>query len=172
MKDRSKLLAIVLVIVTIIILVFASIFNKKEDAGEKDIHVVKNYSNFYTVSSCLYRTITYINSNDTESLLLILTDKYKRDNNINENNVLEVFPYIEDNSTFNPKKMYYEKLTDNITKYYVFGYVEREELIENIQITKPDRLDVYFIVYLDTSKKIFSVEPYSGNIFLDGDIDE
>ena len=145
---------------------------KKEDVVKKDIRIVTNYSNFYTVNSCLYRTITYINSGDTESLLLVLTDQYKKDNNIDESNVLSIFANIENNSSFNPQKMYYENLNKNITKYYVYGYIEEDILTEDVEISNPNKKTAYFIVYLDTTKEIFSVEPYSGDIFLEGDADE
>lgn len=172
MKDKSKLIAILLAIVTIVVLILTSVFGKKDNVEKKDIRLVTNYSNFYTVSSCLYRTITYINSKDINSLLLILTDKYKKDNNINENNVLDIFPNMKDSSSFNPKKMYYETVTNDVTKYYVYGYIEKEELIENVEVNKPDRTIAYFVVYLDSAKKIFSIEPYSGEVFMDGETDE
>ena len=172
MKDKSNLLAILLVIITVVVLILTSVFGKKEDVVKKDIRIVTNYSNFYTVNSCLYRTITYINSGDTESLLLVLTDQYKKDNNIDESNVLSIFANIENNSSFNPQKMYYENLNKNITKYYVYGYIEEDILTEDVEISNPNKKTAYFIVYLDTAKEIFSVEPYSGDIFLEGDADE
>lgn len=171
MKDKSKILAIVLVIITILVVILSSIYdnNKKQ---ENDINIVTNYSNFYTVSSCIYRTMTYVESKDNNSLYLIVSDDYKKKNKIEKSNVIDLFPTLELNSTFVPKKMYYEILNDNITKYYVYGYVEKEELYEDGQINTSDKLDIYFIVYLDSNNKTFSLEPYSGEIFIGGDIDE
>ena len=172
MKDKSNLLAIVLVIITIIVVVGTMLFSKKSSDEGNDIKIVTNYSNFYTVSSCLYRTITYISNNEKENLLLVLNDSYKNKNSINEENILSAFPTIVQNSTFVAKKMYYETLGNNITKYYVYGYTELEQLFDNSLLTTQDRKEMYFIVYLDSKNKTFSVEPYSGELFMGGESNE
>lgn len=172
MKDKSKLTAIILVIITILVVVISAILKKEEKTDEFKINIVTNYSNFYTVNSCLYRTITYITSNDRESLLLILDDKYEKENNINENNILDIFGDIKENSTFVSEKMYYQKINDNIMKYYVYGYIE-ENAIADDEFTIESQKDYrYFIVYLDTNNKTFSIEPYSGEVFIGGDKNE
>ena len=166
MKDKSKIVAIILVVVTLLVVILTAIFNKKiEENKETKINIVTNYSDFYTVNSCLYRLITYISDKDQESLFLVLGDKYKKENNIEKNNVLNLFGTIEQDSTFVSKKMYYEKLNNNITKYYVYGYVEKIQMFDDEDVNKLDTKDMYFIVYIDNENKIFSIEPYSKNLF-------
>ena len=63
--------------------------------------------------------------------------------------------------------MYYQKLSTNVTKYYVYGQIE-EESYSGLGNTT----DEYFVVYLDSSNKTFSIEPYDGEIFIGGDSDE
>ena len=64
MKDKSKLTAIILVIITLIVVITSFITKDKEESKVGDINIVTNYSNFYTVDSCLYRTINMmINGN-------------------------------------------------------------------------------------------------------------
>ena len=174
MKDKSKLIAIILVIITIIVVIASYIFKDKEQETEKDINIVTNYSNFYTVDSCLYRTINYISSKDSESLLLILDDNYKEKNNIKKEKVLELFGNIDSNSTFVSKKMYYQNMNDNITKYYVYGQLKQNEIYDGDVITETPHIDMYFIVYMDKDNKTFSVEPYSNEKFasLEGDANE
>lgn len=169
MKDKSKLIAIILVVITILVVILTNIFNKDEEQKENKIEIVTNYSNFYTVDSCLYRTITYIASKDSESLLSILSDKYKKENNIDSNNILSLFSSIEEDSIFMSKKMYYEKINSNITKFYVYGQVEKNQILDDELTLKNSYIDQYFIVYLDTTNKTFSVEPYDGNIFIGGE---
>ena len=158
MKDKSKLVAIILVIVTVLVL--TAIFNKVEENKETKINIVTNYSNFYTVNSCLYRMVTYIYEKDQESLLLILNDKYKEENNIDENNVLNFFDSIEEDSTFVSKKMYYQNINKNITKYYVHGYIEKNQIFDYDLTNKLEIKDVYYIVYLDSENKIFSIDDF------------
>lgn len=171
MKDNSKLVAIILSISAVLVVVLSLIFNNKSTSSA-EIKIVENYSDFYTVNSCLYRTITYISSQDKNTLLLILNNQYKKQNKIDEENVLTFFPKVESNSTFVSRKMYYQKLNSDLTKYYVYGYIQNDQFYEDAKIDNRDNEDVYFIVYLDTNKKIFSVEPYSGEVFIGGDYNE
>lgn len=173
MKDKSKLMAIILVIVTIIVLIISYLYpNKKEEETTNDVYIVKNYSNFYTVNSCLYRVITYLYSQNKKDMIFVLNEDYKNKNKVTEDNVLSLFPKIEQGSTFVSTKMYYENVTDSITKYYVQGHTEREQLVENGNLLNIEKNNIYFIVYLDIDNKIFSIEPYSGDIFMDGESNE
>ncbi len=167
MKDKSKFVAIILVIITIAVLIISTIF-RKDDKEENEIKIVTNYSNFYTVNSCLYRVVTYLYDKDINSLMLLLSDDYKKENNVTEENVLNLFNNIDVDSTFESRKMYYEQLTKNITKYYVYGRISSQMFEEEYE-SNPEYNDAYFIVYLDTDKKIFSIEPYDGKIFIGGD---
>ena len=172
MKDKSKLTAIILVVLVIIVVIVTSFYNKNDKINENEISIVTNYSNFYTVNSCLYRFITYLSSNDRESLILVLDDNYEKNQKVTIENVMEFLPRVDSDSTFTSKKMYYEKLNNNITKYYVYGNIEKNLLYENGTVDNYENKDVYFIVYLDSTSKTFSVEPYSGKIFTDGEEDE
>ena len=166
MKDKSKLTAIILVIITLVVVISSFIFDNKNSVDETGkIKIVTNYSNFYTVNSCVYRAINYISSNNKENLLLILNDSYKKEKKINETNILNVFESIGENSTFVPKKMYYQEINENITKYYVYGNVQQNQIFDDGYTNKLDYKEMYLIVYLDTNNKTFSIEPYSKELF-------
>ena len=172
MKDKSKLIAIVLVIITVVVVALSTVFNKKDEEYEIKPEVVTNYSNFYTVNSCVYRVATYIASENKNDLMLVLSKDYQRKNKITEDNILELFPKVEQGSTFVSTKMYYENIDSNIKKYYVEGYIEANQLVEMKDSNNLERNEIYFIVYLDTKEQIFSIEPYDGNIFMDGETNE
>ena len=172
MKDKSKLTAVILVVLTILVVVLTYIFDKDKEQNKNEIKIVTNYSNFYTVNSCLYRTITHISTSDKESLLLLLDNNYKKENKIDESNVLDLFSNIDVDSNFASRKMYYEILNNNITKYYVYGYVEKNQISDDEIINKKENKEMYFIVYLDSTNKTFSIEPYNGDIFIGGDKNE
>ena len=173
MKDNSKYIAIGLVIVTLIVVVVTNIMkDNNEEKVEKEPLIVNNYSDFYTVNSCLYRAITYISTDDRESLLLLVSDDYKNQNKITKENVLDSFHDVEANSTFVSQKMYYENLNNDITKYYIKGYIKKNELFDDRELVKLDTETEYFIVYLDSSNGIFAIEPYNGEIFEEGDVNE
>lgn len=173
MEDKSKLTAIILVVITLVVVVGTFIFdkiNKKDESN--NIEIVTNYSNFYTVNSCLYRVITYLSTNDKDSLMLVLNDNYKNKNSINRENVLDLFTSVDLDSTFVSNKMYYQEINGNITKYYVSGSIEKNQLYDGDYTNNLVSEQTYFIVYLDKKNKTFSIEPYSGEIFMNGDANE
>lgn len=172
MKDNSKYIAIGLAILAIIVVIISLVTGNDKKKTNSAPVIVTNASNFYTVNSCLYRTITYLSEKDKESLNLVLSEEYKKENKIRKDDVLNLFPDVEANSTFVSEKMYYETITSNITKYYVKGHIEINSIMDDIPLQKQDYDSVYFVVYLNSSDKLFSIEPYAGEIFNDGDINE
>lgn len=173
MKDNSRYVAIGLAIITVVIVIISLITKGDgQDSKQKSPLIVTNYSNFYTVNSCLYRVITYVSSKDKVSLMLLLNSDYKEKNKITNDNVMSLFSNVNAGSTFVSKKMYYENLSSNLIKYYVEGYVDENKIFDDESLVKTERDSVYFIVYLDSSSNIFSIEPYDGNIFKVGDINE
>lgn len=171
-EERKKLyLAIILPIITIIIVVISFTTRQSNDI-KHDISILKQPSEFFTVNSCLYRTITYVSNKDTDSLLKVLSDTYKKKNKINANNVLKVFPSINGEATFVSKKMYYEKINNKIKKFYVKGIVKKNTIHDFSQVEKEENDYIYFIVTMDSKKQVFSIEPYDGEIFMDGDTNE
>ena len=170
-KDNSKKVAIGLVILTILVVVVSFILDSNKSI-EREKNLVVSPSDFFTVNSCLYRTVSYVASSDTDSLLKVLDSNYKKKNNINSSNVLSKFSGITEDSTFVSRKMYYEKLSDSITKYYVYGIIEENILHDYDTVEESNDIDMYFIVKLDSEKMTFTIEPYDGEIFVDGDSDE
>ncbi len=156
---------IILISVVLGLLILANILihlernSNKENVQEEKIRLVDNYSNFYTVSSCVYRYLTYLQSKDTDSLMKVLDEEFITSNGVNENNVYNFLNTYETNVSFNARKMMEEKINNNITKYYVYGYVEKD-IIDN----SPEQIDAYFIVKLDKQEQVFTIMPYSGEI--------
>ena len=168
MKDKNGLIALILLVVTITVLLTSYfVKNNKEEKKEK-IDIVTNYSNFYTVDSCLNRFVIFLSSKDEESILSILNDEYIKKEEIKKENVLDLFSEVKEGSNFVSKKMYYTKISENISKYYVYGSIEYNEL-QTTNNFKSESNDVYFIVYIDKNKRLYSVEPYSGDIFNSGE---
>ena len=172
-EKNSKLLAIFLAILAIIVVVVSIVSGKKDNnIDDKDASIVNNASKFFTVNSCMYRVTNYIYKKDTSSLMNVLSNKYKKDNEINETNILNKLPQITQNSTFVSKKMYYKEISKTITKYYVYGVIRPNILHDFDSVENIEEKDSYFIVILDSEKQVFSIEPYDGKIFMDGDNNE
>ena len=151
-----------------VILVLFSMFllrnnnnSNDNDSLEKiNYTIVSDYNRFYTVNSCVYRYLTYLQSKDINSLIKVLDSNFMEENGITKENVLNFLNAYEGNLNFNSKKMFEEKINDDITKYYVYGYVEID-----VMDSFPERNDAYFIVNLDQKNQRFSIHPYNGEIF-------
>lgn len=170
-NDKSKILAIFLVLLTIVVVASSILLKKKSDDSEK-ITLLNNPSKFFTVNSCLYRFTSYISKKDTENLINTLDEDYKKRENIDSSNVLSKLLEVPNNATFISKKMYYSELNSNITKYYVYGIMQENIIHDYTYVDKRKDQEVYFIVNLDSSTKTFTIEPYDGKIFMDGEKNE
>lgn len=166
-----QLLIIVLVIVGAFSLIY-NFFIKKEDTFENKepvstISVLNDYNRFFTVSSCASKFINYLTTKNTDNLLILLSDEYKEDNNINSNNLYNYIGSIDGNKTFSARKMFEEKMNNNIYKYYVYGSLQEEVLGK---VSKKE--DYYLVIILDENNMTFAVEPYTGDLFKQEDNNE
>lgn len=169
MKKNGYIL--LLVIITLVVLITSVVMNYTNKEEEKnDISIVTNYTNFYTVDNCANRYVTSITMGDSDSLLKQLSSSYKKENNVNKDNVLNIIGSI-DATSYKSNKMYYEAINENVTKYYVDGSLVKEEFDEYMNIVSNTSKEYYLIIYLNKKNDTFSVEPYDGEIFIEGDID-
>ena len=114
---KKKILIACLGILAVGLLIYNIFFLSN---GKNDIEIVKSSSKFYTVSNCVYRYITYVQSKSSDNVLLTLDSKYKKDNNINKDNIFEKINVLDGNYNFEGRKMYQQKINDDTTKYYVY----------------------------------------------------
>lgn len=168
MKNRAdrneKILAIVIVIAVLILGVYKLFFEKDDIVEEKidteTISLVKDNSKFYTVSSCVSKYINYLSYEETENLLTLLSNNYKQNNSIDSNNIYNYINKLNAPSSFEPKKMFEQRISKNIYKYYVSGYLQ-EETLDSISMKQ----EYYIIVIMDEKSMTFEIEPYDGSLF-------
>lgn len=160
-SDKRKLLIIGFGILAIIVLFIHFFFGNKDD---NKINIVKSSSKFYTVSSCVNRYLSYLYAEDVDNLLILLDNNYKKKNDINSNNFFDKISKLDNNYSFEARKMYEQVINDNVTKYYVKGYLIKE----GINSYYNEKKDFYLIVNLDTKNSTYSVIPYEGDIFING----
>ena len=91
--DKTLKLVIALIVIMAVLAGINQIFFKdkvkvKEDKVNPDeILLVDDYNRFYTVSSCVSKYLNYLTTNNTEKLLVLLSNEYKTKNNITESNI-------------------------------------------------------------------------------------
>ncbi len=159
----------IIVIIIFLIVLFSGLmlYNYRQDkfGSEKSnkISLVDNYSRFFSISNAANKYINYLNKQDAKKLIILLNDNYQTENNINLENVLHKLSLLDSNKDYNfeARKMYEEKITKNIIRYYIYGNLK--ENIMDDDYVRP--LNYYLIIDLDISKMLFNVTPYNGKIF-------
>lgn len=86
-KRRVTILAIITVILYVIIFFMVDSMDKEE--ARRQANIVTNYSEFYTVSSCADKYTNFLAAKDTEALLNVLSEGYKKKNFITAANILD-----------------------------------------------------------------------------------
>lgn len=155
---KSNIYMIIFLVFLIFILLFITNLKKEDDKFQEvekhKVLLLNDYNQFFTVNSSIFKYISYLQKKDYESILKILDLNYKNVNSININNIANHVENLEGNHSFSSKKIYYEVIDDNVTKYYVYGY-----LLKDTIDGYSERLDRYYIVIFNTEEKIFSIIP-------------
>lgn len=163
-ERNKKILAAVIVIVVLFLGIYKLFFDKNDNMEEKidteTISVVLDNSRFFTVSSCVSKYIRYLSDKNTENLLVLLSNEYKNNNSINSSNLYNFVGNMNFNTTFTAKKMFEQRVSKTIYKYYIYGFIE-EDLMDTVSSKTP----YYLIVILDESNMTFAIEPYDGSMF-------
>lgn len=161
---NQKVFAIIIVIAVLILGIYKFFFEKnffeEEKIDTETISVVEDNSRFFTVSSCVSKYINYLSDRNTENLLIVLSKEFKKNNSINAENIYNYIGSVDANVTFSPKKIFQQRVSKSIYRYYVYGYIEAD-LMDSVSAKQ----DYYLIVILDESNMSFAVEPYNGNLF-------
>lgn len=163
-ERNKKILAIVLVSAVLLLGIYNLFFNKltieKEKIDTKTISIVKDNSRFYTVSSCVSKFLNYLSIKDTNNLLILLSEDFKSSNNVTIDNIYSYIGNINGTKNFSARKMYEQRISENIYKYYIHGYIQSESM--NFIANKEN---YYLIVILDEETMTFAIEPYDGSMF-------
>lgn len=157
----EKILLIVLVFLILVLVLLMIFKNDKKATFSKEIKIVTDASDFYTVSSCVSKYVNYLYNQDVDNLLVLLNQEYVKENNIDSSNIFTYINSITSYQQFRAKKMFYQQVDENVYKYYIYGILE-EEYIDS---TGKYMGDLYVIVYLNEEGMTFSIEPYDGEMF-------
>ncbi len=168
--EKTKNKWVIPLIILLVLLFSASmIYNLKKNDNENISTTINNneyvllsdYSRFFTVNSCVYKFVNYLQKQEYEKLLEVLNKDFVSNNNISASNLNNFFPNLN-NGTYSyvSKKIYYKKETKNIIKYYVYGYIQKET-IDSVGEKNYYSYEVNF----DTKNQTFDIAPYIGDLF-------
>lgn len=158
------IICVIVVLITFIIINLNKDNNVIEDYKSNNMILLSDYSRFFTLESCVYKYINYLQMKDNSNLMKLLDKEYIDNNNINENNVLEFLGYLDGTNTFKLKEVYYDRTDKDIIKYYVYGEVIKE-VIDSYQSSG---IEKYYVIKLDTINMVYSIAPYESNLYKEG----
>lgn len=160
MKDnKEKIIAIILVILVIVVLGI-NLFTNKSEKIDTSIKILEERNRFFEVSNCVDKYIKYVSLKDIDSIYTLFSAKYKEENNITKENIINYIPNLNGNFSFSATRIYKQQLNEKTFKYYVKGYYT-QEIMDNFS----PRIDFNVIVYMYPENMTFSIEPYNGDLF-------
>ena len=154
-----------LIIISIILLSIIGIMYFEEDNNiainkkESNYSLLKDYSMFYTIDSCVNKYIDLLAKNSVDDILLLLDSNYINDNKITKDNVFKYINKIDGVYSFKTKEIYNK---DNENSYYVYGNLIKES-INGLG----EKIDYYVIINIDKKNRLFSVIPDDGSKFME-----
>lgn len=149
-----------LVVVLFLLILFLINTDNNYNVSNK-IVLVNDPSEFYTVSSCLTKYVTYVSSKDNEKIYVMLDSNYIDKNNITVDNVFNFIPIYDGEYTQNSIRMYSQEINSYMTKYYV-KYIINQSIMDVVT----EDIVQYAIVVLNERELSFSIEPYDGEMFI------
>lgn len=162
-KYKDYIIIIIILSLIVISLTVLSSLNKDKQNDNNQIlinyKVEEDYSKFFTVNSCIYKYIEYLTKKDTTNILKVLNEDYVKNNNINNSNLYNYLDNLNGIYTFSAKKMYKDD-TDDLVKYYVYGYLVKETINGSA-----DKTEKYFILNLDENNLTFDIMPSDSKTF-------
>lgn len=157
-KKKTILFIIFLTLVFISLLIYNSRnTNKNKDiiTNNNNVVILRDYNRFFTVNSCVYKYINYIQNKDTDSLLKVLNKEYISNNAIDSNNIFSFIETLNGIYSFKAREIYYEELSDKYIKYYVRG-----ELIKETLNGFGETSNRYYTLVFDIENQIFDITPF------------
>ena len=158
--NKTKIILFIIFIILVSFSLF--IFNNQNKVeiednknNKKEVLLLNDYNRFFTVNSCVYKYINYLQTKDINSILKVLNKDYLILNNIDSNNI---FNYVEDLNgiySFKSKEIYYEKINDNNYIYYVYGELIKESINGYVEINER-----YYTLNFDIKNQLFDITPF------------
>lgn len=169
---KKIIVSLIIILLTIIVCIITMISIKQPPKQEElsqntqtkmeKYEAIKDYSEFFTVTSCINKYYSYLisNSQNMEIIYNLLDEDYKEKKQITKNNIAEKVKLYEEEQSFSGREMYKLEKTDVITIYWVYG-VTKEILANDIATANPS----YIGVKLDKENMTFSIIPCSKEEF-------
>lgn len=166
--DKTKkiillIISMLLIIVVIIIGKFISILkeqNKKENEYtfveeievEDDLKLIDKHDEYYSVLNAISNYYSCIGQKENKRLYGIMDKNYVKNNNINEENILNSVEKIEFQEPYYQIEKAVKQDGYTILAYYVYGKLKQDMFSQ-------ETIDTYLKVYVDNFNSAYSIYP-------------
>lgn len=175
MKEKVKKAIMLLLIVVVLCIIIIYIYNKNKkdeiedyskDSEGIDIQIEekanqleyeKNKNIYYTTIKIIENYIDNVLNGNTEELLNILDYEYIKENNINEENILDILKIetLEEYNYINYiANANYSISNNTVTTHFIYGYYYPDSNITN-------KIELNLMLELDSINQTFNIYPYS-----------
>lgn len=96
---------------------------KYQQTVDKNYSIVNDYSRYYTIINIMDKYYNLINKKDYNELSKLLSDNYKKNNDINADNIKDKLDFYDKSVTYKGRIMCSKRLGKGYTSYYVAGNV-------------------------------------------------
>lgn len=114
---------------------------------------IQDSTTFFTVISCINNYIQYNAQKNVEKLDILLSEEYKKQNNITRENMLNNITLYSPQETFSAKEIHEYKNNENLSTYFVYGKMKESSYFSD----NPKKQDIFIAIQLDKVNRTFSV---------------
>ena len=162
-EDQRKVLLIwaflgLFIFVGLLFFANKKIQEMKKDPVDKTYIKVEDYSRYYTVSNILEKYYTALSNRNYSAVYNMLSDEYKKDNGINEQNIQTKIKTYDVRTTYQGGLMCRKRLGKGHTSFYVSGTVMASNQYKVFE-------DIYYEVLLDENNMSFSITEIDASTF-------
>ena len=171
-KKMLIFIGIILIIIAIIAVLLGIIFkdeqdrktstepNGVQDVISKEIEELKDESLFFVLQNSINNYYSMLANKNTNSLLDILDDDFKKEKQINNSNIYNIINSDYETVSYIAKSIYYNP-NSSISYYFINGYLTNMTMMEDEFQYYPS---VNFLIVVDNKSRYFVIKPLESNL--------
>lgn len=177
MEEHKKKMLIFIVIILIIIALIAILLgiifkdeqnkistepngNGEQDVISKEIEELKDENLFFALQNSINNYYSMLANKNTNSLLDILDDDFKKEKQINSSNIYNIINSDYETVSYIAKSIYYNP-NSSISYYFINGYLTNMTMMEDKFQYYPS---INFLIVVDNKNRHMVIKPLENNL--------
>lgn len=171
-KKILTLVGVILIFIALIVVILSIIF-KDEKINEpnkpssnpnkviaKEIEELKDENLFFSAQNAINNYYSMLSNKNTDYIISILDNDYKREKNITSNNIYNVLKSDYETVNYIAKSIYYNP-NSPITYYFINGYLSNLSMMEDDYQYYPN---INFLIIVNENNNYYNIMPLDDNI--------